>query len=114
MCDDRQVGPEFLVLGESYTSAKQVKVDTRDGLDIFFGVIDFDVNQKVFGIVRVLYASIVDIALIGYCVLRKLTTALLLVDGNLLKYSMASRRRHTLCTLVRTARTTLARRRQPR
>lgn len=46
------MGPEFLVLGESYVSAKQVKVDTRDGLDIFFAVVDFDTNQRVFGIVR--------------------------------------------------------------
>lgn len=46
----KQVSPEFLVLGESYTTAKQVKVDTRDGMDIFYGVVDFDVNQAVFGI----------------------------------------------------------------
>lgn len=50
MC--RQMSPEYLVLGESYVSAKQVKVDTRDGLDIIFAVVDFDVNQQVFGIVR--------------------------------------------------------------
>lgn len=46
------MAPEYLVLGESYTAAKQVNVDTRDGLDIFFAVVDFDVNQPVFGIVR--------------------------------------------------------------
>uniref|UniRef100_K3W587 Thioredoxin domain-containing protein n=1 Tax=Globisporangium ultimum (strain ATCC 200006 / CBS 805.95 / DAOM BR144) TaxID=431595 RepID=K3W587_GLOUD len=46
----KQIAPEYLVLGESYLSAKQVKVDTRDGLDVFFGIVDFDVNQQVFGI----------------------------------------------------------------
>lgn len=52
----RQVSPEFAVLGESYVTAKQVKVDTRDGLDIFFAVVDFDVNQRVFGIVRTAFS----------------------------------------------------------
>lgn len=48
---NRQVAPEFVVLGESYEAAKQVKVDTRDGLEIFFGVVDFDANQQAFGMV---------------------------------------------------------------
>jgi hypothetical protein len=47
----RQVSPEFVLLGESYEVAKQVKVDTRDGLEIFFGVVDFDANQQAFGMV---------------------------------------------------------------
>ncbi|RLN02662.1 hypothetical protein BBJ28_00008743 [Nothophytophthora sp. Chile5] len=44
-----QVAPEFSTLGESYEAAKQVKVDTRDGLEVFFGVVDFEANQEVFG-----------------------------------------------------------------
>ncbi|RLN55888.1 hypothetical protein BBJ28_00019825 [Nothophytophthora sp. Chile5] len=47
-----QVAPEFSTLGESYAAAKQVKVDTRDGLEVFFGVVDFEANQDVFGMVR--------------------------------------------------------------
>ncbi|RLN51812.1 hypothetical protein BBJ29_006548 [Phytophthora kernoviae] len=44
-----QVAPEFVTLGESYEVAKQVKVDTRDGLEVFFGVVDFETNQEAFG-----------------------------------------------------------------
>ncbi|KAE8896004.1 hypothetical protein PF005_g10048 [Phytophthora fragariae] len=44
-----QVAPEFETLGESYEAAKQVKVDTRDGLEVFFGVVDFVSNQEAFG-----------------------------------------------------------------
>ncbi|KAH7489002.1 hypothetical protein KRP22_012201 [Phytophthora ramorum] len=44
-----QVAPEFSTLGESYEAAKQLKVDTRDGLDVFFGVVDFEANQEAFG-----------------------------------------------------------------
>ncbi|GMF36492.1 unnamed protein product [Phytophthora fragariaefolia] len=44
-----QVAPEFETLGESYAAAKQVKVDTRDGLEVFFGVVDFETNQEAFG-----------------------------------------------------------------
>ncbi|KAG7384820.1 tumor suppressor candidate 3 [Phytophthora pseudosyringae] len=44
-----QVAPEFETLGGSYEAAKQVKVDTRDGLDVFFGVVDFEANQEAFG-----------------------------------------------------------------
>ncbi|KAG2764103.1 hypothetical protein PC129_g4821 [Phytophthora cactorum] len=44
-----QVSPEFEALGESYEAAKQVKVDTRDGLEVFFGVVDFETNQEAFG-----------------------------------------------------------------
>lgn len=44
-----QVAPEFELLGESYEAAKQIKVDTRDGLEVFFGVLDFDKNQDAFG-----------------------------------------------------------------
>lgn len=78
LCDDRQVGPEFLVLGESYTSAKQVKVDTRDGLDIFFGVVDFDVNQPIFGIVRP-FTCVMDIhARVDDCGAYTLTRTMLL------------------------------------
>lgn len=47
-----QVAPEFVVLGESYEAAKQAKVDTRDGLEVFFAVVDFDANQQAFGMVR--------------------------------------------------------------
>lgn len=45
------MAPEFTLLGESYEVAKQVKVDTRDGLEVFFGVVDFDANQQAFGMV---------------------------------------------------------------
>ncbi|POM79011.1 Dolichyl-diphosphooligosaccharide-protein glycotransferase [Phytophthora palmivora] len=49
-CDTcAQVAPEFETLGESYEAAKQVKVDTRDGLEVFFGVVDFEANQEAFG-----------------------------------------------------------------
>ncbi|KAL3660787.1 hypothetical protein V7S43_014189 [Phytophthora oleae] len=44
-----QVTPEFETLGESYETAKQVKVDTRDGLEVFFAVVDFEANQEAFG-----------------------------------------------------------------
>ncbi|KAF4146264.1 OST3/OST6 transporter family [Phytophthora infestans] len=44
-----QVSPEFEILGESYEAAKQVKVDTRDGHEVFFGIVDFETNQEAFG-----------------------------------------------------------------
>ncbi|CEG46334.1 magnesium transporter protein 1-like [Plasmopara halstedii] len=40
--------PEFELLGLSYEAAKQIKVDTRDGLEIFFGVVDYSANEDVF------------------------------------------------------------------
>ncbi|TMW67928.1 hypothetical protein Poli38472_007600 [Pythium oligandrum] len=46
----KQIDPEFHTLAESYVSAKQVKVDTRDGLDVYYGIVDFDENQQVFGL----------------------------------------------------------------
>ncbi|DAZ98401.1 TPA: hypothetical protein N0F65_000115 [Lagenidium giganteum] len=46
----RQVAPEFDTLAESYVTAKQVKVDTRDGLEIFFAVVDFDSNSEIYGV----------------------------------------------------------------
>uniref|UniRef100_M4C2F1 Uncharacterized protein n=1 Tax=Hyaloperonospora arabidopsidis (strain Emoy2) TaxID=559515 RepID=M4C2F1_HYAAE len=43
-----QLAPEFELLGQSYQAAAQVKVDTRDGLDVVFGVADYEANQEVF------------------------------------------------------------------
>jgi hypothetical protein len=48
----REVHPEFYTLAQSYAAAKQSKIDTRDGLDIVFGLVDFDANQEVYGLVR--------------------------------------------------------------
>ncbi|OQR93275.1 hypothetical protein THRCLA_08488 [Thraustotheca clavata] len=43
----QQVHPEFTVLAESVLAAQE---PARDGLDIFFGVVDFDQNQGAYGI----------------------------------------------------------------
>ncbi|CAI5741673.1 unnamed protein product [Hyaloperonospora brassicae] len=43
-----KLAPEFELLSKSYEAAAQVKVDTRDGLDVIFAVADFETNQEVF------------------------------------------------------------------
>ncbi|GLD95968.1 hypothetical protein PINS_up004646 [Pythium insidiosum] len=46
----KAIHPEFHTLAESYLAGKQASVTTRDGLDVYFGVVDFDQNQQVFGV----------------------------------------------------------------